>query len=77
MIDLDEVCLTCQSTRGEHLRQRLNWMQTNKNGTLVTVDFWQDDICPWMHNFTQPSWDKYLFRGPSGHAVSNKPDWVE
>ena len=73
----DEVCLTCERPRGEHLRQHLNWMSRNAAGVLVAVDFWQDDICPWMHNMTQAPWDIYLFRGKDWYAKSNKPDWIE
>lgn len=72
-MNLDEICLTCKSPRGEHKREHLQWMAPNASGVLTRIEFWQDDICPWLHNYTQPPWDIYLFRGKDWYAKSNKP----
>jgi hypothetical protein len=76
MVNLDEVCLTCKYPLGEHTRQKLSW-QVGIGPTARRVEFWQDDICPWLHNMTQPPWDIYLFRGKDWRALSARPphDW--
>jgi hypothetical protein len=73
-MNLDEICLTCGYPRGEHGQEQLRWIM-HDGGTARDVEFWQDDICPFMHNWTQPPWDIYLFRGKDWYAVSKQPEW--
>jgi hypothetical protein len=71
-MDINEICLTCKYPRGKHVREQLGWTM-GVGPKAFRVEFWQDDICPWLHNMTQPPWDIYLFRGKNWYAKSAKP----
>jgi hypothetical protein len=42
---------------------QLGWTRYDCNKVPQKVEFWQEGVCPDIHNAMQPSWDVYLFHG--------------
>lgn len=63
MLDFDTICDRCRFPLGQHKTTQLGWERAKADGSgREHVRFWQQGLCPDVHNEYQPSWDMYLFQ---------------